>query len=104
MSKAKATLADVKAYWSVQPFDLALEPGEGNCDLCFLKGRGIKKELIRRRPDSARWWIDAEQSVNGFFDRRDSYSGLLAEVHRAPDLFGPLSAEHDAECGLLCQP
>jgi hypothetical protein len=59
--------------------------------------------LIRRRPGSAQWWIDAEQSVNGFFDRRDSYSGLLAEVHRSPDLFEPLPVEHDAECGLLCQ-
>ncbi len=104
LAKAKAVLADVMAYWSAQPFDLALEPGEGNCDLCFLKGRGIRKELIRRRPPSAQWWIDAEQSVNGFFDRRDSYSELLAEVHRAPDLFGPLNVEHDAECGLLCQP
>jgi hypothetical protein len=104
MSKARVTEPMVLSFWRAQPFDLALEPGEGNCDLCFLKGRGIRKELIRRRPSSAQWWIDAEQSVNGFFDRRDSYAELRAEVHRSPDLFGPLIAEHDAECGLLCQP
>jgi hypothetical protein len=102
MAKAKATLADVTAFWKRQTFDLALLPGEGNCDLCFLKGRGLRKELIRRRPESAEWWIDAEQSVNGFFNSRDSYSGLRAEVRRAPDLFDDLAAEHDAECGLAC--
>lgn len=104
LSKAKVTEPMVLDFWAAQPFDLELEPGEGNCDLCFLKGRGVRKELIRRRPDSAQWWINAEQSVNGFFDRRDSYSGLLAEVHKSPDLFDQLSVEHDTECGLLCQP
>lgn len=102
MAKAKATIRDVTEFWRSQPFDLGLEPGEGNCDLCFLKGRGIRKELIRRRPGAAQWWIDAEQSVNGFFDRRDSYAELREEVRRSPDLFEPLPDEHDAECGLLC--
>ncbi len=103
LSKARVTETDVLSFWRAQPFDLELEPGEGNCDLCFLKGRGVRKELIRRRPGSAQWWIDAEQSVDGFFDRRDSYSGLLAEVRKSPDLFEALPIEHDAECGLLCQ-
>ncbi len=104
LSKAKVTKTDVLDFWRAQPFDLDLDPGEGNCDLCFLKGRGVRKELIRRRPGSAQWWIDAEQSVNGFFDRRDSYAGLLDEVHKSPDLFDSPVDEHDAECGLLCQP
>jgi len=104
MAKAKATVRDVAEFWGGQPFDLALEPGEGNCDLCFLKGRGIRKELIRRRPESAKWWIDVERSVNGWFDKRDSYMGLLEEVGRSPDLFESLDDEHDVECGLLCQP
>jgi hypothetical protein len=104
LARAKVTTRDVLAFWRLQPFDLELEPGEGNCDLCFLKGRGLRKELIRRRPASADWWIDQEQAVNGWFDRRDSYSGLAAEVRAAPDLFAALDDEHDAECGLLCQP
>ena len=104
MAKAKVTKANVMAYWRAQPFDLGLESGEGNCDLCFLKSRGLRKQLIRRRPKSAQWWIDGEQSVNGFFDRRDSYSELLAEVHCEPDLFDSLADEHDVECGLLCEP
>ena len=102
MAQAKVTRADVMAHWRAQPFDLQIEPGEGNCDLCFLKGRGLRKELIRRNPGSADWWIEAEQSVGGFFDRRDRYSDLRAEVLRSPDLFAELNDEHDAECGLLC--
>lgn len=102
MAKARATKRTVMEFWQAQPFDLGLGPGEGNCDLCFLKGRGIRKELIRRRPSSADWWINEEQSVNGFFDRRDSYSGLAAEVRNAPDLFPSDEEENDVECGLLC--
>jgi hypothetical protein len=104
LTKAKITEPHVLAHWRAQPFDLGLEPGEGNCDLCFLKGRGLRKELIRRRPTSAEWWVNAEKSVNGFFDRRDQYSELVDEVRRSPDLFAPLTADHDVECGLLCQP
>ena len=103
LAKAKVVERDVLAFWRAQPFDLDLEPGEGNCDLCFLKGRGLRKELIRRRPTSADWWIAQERSVNGFFCRRDSYAGLQSEVHQSPDLFDA-SDEHDVECGLLCQP
>lgn len=98
LSKAKITRLDVMAFWSAQPFDLDLRPGEGNCDLCFLKGRGLRKALIRERPGSDAWWRKHE--VNGrFFDRRDTYAELAAEVDESPDLF---DAEHDAECGLLC--
>lgn len=103
MSKAKVTEPMVLDWWAAQPFDLGLDPGEGNCDLCFLKGRGLRKELIRRQPDSVQWWIDAEQSVNGFFDRRDRYADLRDEVLRSPDLFDFDTTEHDVECGLLCQ-
>jgi hypothetical protein len=103
LATAKVTLREVREFWKAQPFDLGLEPGEGNCDLCFLKGRGLRKELIRRNPSSADWWSGQETSVDGFFDRRDSYAGLKDEVHRSPDMFD-LTAEHDVECGLLCEP
>lgn len=101
LAKARVTGADVASFWRGQPFDLGLMPGEGNCDLCFLKGRRLRRELIRQRPETAKWWSDEEQSVNGFFDRRDSYSGLAAEVRQSPDLFD-IEVERDAECGLIC--
>jgi hypothetical protein len=103
IARAKDTLVEVSEFWNAQPFDLGLRPGEGNCDLCFLKGKRLLKALIRERPESVKWWIDAEQSVNGFFSKRDSYDELRLEVEKQPDLFGgPLEEEHDVECGLLC--
>ena len=101
LDKAKITVRDVAAFWRQQPFDLRLQPGEGNCDLCFLKGKALRKELIRRRPESWRWWSEQELSVNGFFDHRDSYAQLADVVSRQQEMF-PIEEEHDVECGLLC--
>jgi hypothetical protein len=105
LAKAKITKPDIMSFWAAQPFDLGLVPGEGNCDLCFLKGRGLRKSLIRARPTSADWWIKQEIDSGGQFDRRDSYAGLKEEVRLQPDIFDdPLGDEHDTECGLLCGP
>lgn len=105
LAKAKITEPDVLEFWARQAFDLDLLPGEGNCDLCFLKGRGLRKQIIRQEPRRADWWSEQELSVNGFFDHRDSYAGLKLEVARQPDFFvEALDADHDVECGLICQP
>lgn len=110
LSRARVTKADVMAFWRGQPFDLGLEPWEGNCDLCFLKGRGIKKRIIRDDPSRAEWWQRNEslhkgKQERGWFDKRDSISGLLAEVERQPTFFDPIDdLEYDTECGLTCAP
>jgi 3'-phosphoadenosine 5'-phosphosulfate sulfotransferase (PAPS reductase)/FAD synthetase len=105
LSKAKVTKADVMAFWSAQPFDLGLEPWEGNCDLCFLKGRGLRKRIIRDDPSRADWWAEQERLTGGFFDKRDRYAGLLDEVKRSPTLFDDEEIEeYDVECGLHCAP
>ncbi|MGZ2449642.1 hypothetical protein ACVIRO_002396 [Rhizobium ruizarguesonis] len=103
LSKMKVTKADVMAFWSAQSFDLGLEPWEGNCDLCFLKGRGLRKRIIRDDPSRADWWAEQERLTGGFFDKRDRYAGLVDEVKRSPTLFddGDLE-EYDVECGLHC--
>jgi hypothetical protein len=87
-----------------QGFDLGLEPWEGNCDICFLKSRKLKKHLIRKRPQIVGWWIKVEEGVKGFFDRRDQYRALSQEVRGQPDLFMEDFGEedYDVECGLLC--
>lgn len=104
LAKAKVTKSVVMAFWRGQDFDLGLEPWEGNCDFCFMKGRGIKKRLIREGKASPVWWADQEREQEGFFDRRDRIVGLIEEVRQSPDMFDetPSDDEHDAECGLLC--
>jgi len=110
LARAKVDKATVMEFWSRMDFDLGLEPHEGNCDLCFMKGRGIKKRIIRARPDLAGWWSDKEsqqkgKQERGWFDRRDSIAGLAEEVRRAPDFFDESDGyEHDVECGLHCEP
>lgn len=107
LAKAKATKTDVMAFWRDQDFDLGLEPWEGNCDLCFMKGRAIKKRIIRDDPSRAAWWAGHESVERGngygWFDRRDRIAGLIDEVARSPDLFDEFDPdEYDVECGLIC--
>ncbi|WP_376704703.1 hypothetical protein RQ479_08130 [Mesorhizobium sp. ISC25] len=108
LSKAKVVKSTVSDFWAVQPFYLDLEPWEGNCDLCFQKGKGIRKRIIRDHPNSSEWWAREEASVGGQFDQRDSVSGLVEQVRSAPMLWETFvdtfddGMEHDVECGLHC--
>lgn len=111
LADAKVTVRDVHNFWSRQPFDLDLEPYEGNCDLCFLKGRGKLKRLIRDNPGMVNWWRRMEESVvakseqAGRFHKEYSYVDLEREVLTQPLMPGLLDddgEEYDAECGLHC--
>ncbi len=51
----------VNAWWSTQPFRLRLRSDQGNCDLCFLKGKAKLIGLIREDPKRADWWIEQER-------------------------------------------
>lgn len=102
---AKVNVKQVMSFWASSDFDLGLKPGEGNCDLCFLKGRKLLKSLIRNNPASAEWWDRIEQtSGKGRFRPDYSYADLVREVAASPLL--PLEDgdddEFDAECGLWC--
>ncbi len=103
LSKAKARKADVMAFWAAQSFDLGLEPWEGNCDLCFLKGRGLRKRIIRDNPGSADWWIEQEKIRGSSFEFGRPVHRLVEEIHNSPTLFDePSVEEYDVECGLHC--
>lgn len=95
--------ADVMGFWAVQDFDLQLKPHEGNCDLCFLKGKGLRKRLIRDIAGIADWWNNMEMEADGWFDKRDTVAQLVAEVAESPELFdwdeGP---GYDTECSDVC--
>lgn len=104
LGASKIRKADVMAFWKEQPFDLQLEPWEGNCDHCFLKGRGIKKRIIRDYPHIPLWWSAIEQEMGQWFDRRDTVAQLIEEVRRSPELWDAedFKQEFDAECGDIC--
>ena len=104
MSKAKVTVRDVRAFWDAQPFDLQLKSYEGNCDLCFLKGKVKLQALVRENPEMADWWIQAEKSAarGGQFRQDFTYEELADRVDRQGFLFEDDGEEFDAECGLTC--
>jgi len=96
---AGTTKPDVLAFWRTQPFDLQLADHEGNCDLCFLKGKGKLLDLIRKRPEEAEWWSDCEQAMGATFSRRQSYNDLLRYTQAMPTLdFWPVEAEESLTC------
>lgn len=90
LAEAGVTLADVTAFWKAQPFDLGLNPWEGNCDLCFLKGRKKIERIMADRPELAEWWVGMEDAVketarNGagtFRSDRPPYSALREMTRR----------------------
>lgn len=82
---AGITEADVLAFWRAQSFDLALNPWEGNCDLCFLKSQSKRVRVMRDRPDLATWWLDHERGGREFRPGEPSYA-TLARVAAQPRL------------------
>lgn len=110
LANAKVRNDDVRAWWREQPFDLELKPYEGNCDLCFLKGRNKRIEIIREHPEMARWWAEAEAGAKcsipsgARFDRRETVAQLVASTLAQPMMTfpDPGDEEFDAECGLWC--
>jgi 3'-phosphoadenosine 5'-phosphosulfate sulfotransferase (PAPS reductase)/FAD synthetase len=109
MASAKHRLADVGEFWSRQPFDLQLRPHEGNCDLCFLKGRDKRSAIIRANPMLANWWMRQEDTAKcskpdgARFRKDETYRQLTAATLNSPLLpLEPEDDEFDAECGLWC--
>lgn len=104
------TELDVRRFWASQPFDLALKPHEGNCDLCFLKGRDKRAAIIRNHPELADWWARQEDTAKcskpdgARFRKDETYRQLVSATLNSPLL--PIEMEEqdefDAECGLWC--
>ena len=63
---------DVNVWWGQQPFNLQLQSHEGNCDLCHMKGKKKKIDVLRRKPEIADWWLLAEEFAGARF--RSNYS------------------------------
>jgi 3'-phosphoadenosine 5'-phosphosulfate sulfotransferase (PAPS reductase)/FAD synthetase len=75
--EAGITKADVMTFWAVQPFDLRLQPYEGNCDNCFLKKVNKRERIAKDRPDLNVWWMEQERRTGCFFrDNEPDYATL----------------------------
>lgn len=113
--------ADVMRFWLgptlrmgctlPQGFDLGLSDHQGNCDLCFMKGRGSRAAMIRENPSAADWWIAQEKiakcsapgEANARFRADESVEQLRRAVMTQPYLHLTIDDEEfDAECGLWC--
>lgn len=109
LSTARVTKRDVMVFWAAQPFDLQLRPHEGNCDLCFLKGREKLAAIISEHPGLATWWAEAEAKAKcsmpdlARFRAEESFAQLAEAVRRQRVFnFAPDTDDFDAECGLTC--
>jgi 3'-phosphoadenosine 5'-phosphosulfate sulfotransferase (PAPS reductase)/FAD synthetase len=60
--KWKVTKEDVREFWNQQEFDLKLEQPFGNCDGCFLKGKGKLLEILSKDINALDWWIEIEET------------------------------------------
>jgi len=98
LAKAGATRDDVNAWWDRQPFKLELLPHEGNCDLCFLKGKGLILEILQRKPELADWWIRMEKRGGRFRNDRPGYKSLQVIAQR-PTLFDDMEPD---ELSIAC--
>lgn len=122
LAKARVVKADVLAFWLganrdpkalthplPQGFDLGLRDYEGNCDLCFLKGRGKMAAIIRENPGIAEWWSRQEEAAKtkqpsgARFRAAESFRQLSKAVEDQGilDVLDNVD-EHDSECGLWC--
>jgi 3'-phosphoadenosine 5'-phosphosulfate sulfotransferase (PAPS reductase)/FAD synthetase len=114
LADAGVTKQGVKAFWDAQPFDLRLlnvngSTPDGNCDLCFLKSAITIKSTMRRRPETASWWIKQEATAPGlgkmnnpemtlFRADRPSYANLFDVSQRQTDFFEETGESVDCAC------
>jgi len=85
---------DVLEFWARQEFDLNLKEPYGNCDLCFLKGKGKLATIAKERPDLFEWWEQFEENVSGGYERTKgsfkygiTYRQIREVVEISPGLF-----------------
>ena len=72
--KWKVTKQDVLDWWKQQPFDLMVNEPYGNCDCCFLKGKGKLSIIAKEKPELVDWWIDKEKTST--FKKEISYQQI----------------------------
>jgi hypothetical protein len=104
LSDAGVRKGDVLDWWALQPFDLELERGLGNCDHCpFLQ---FKARVIRARRDPAgcAYWMAHEKARNFSFGY-EAFEEVLKAAINSPLLpLDDIEADAaDSECSAWCE-
>ena len=109
LAVAGMTKAHVMAFWRAANFDLRLQPGEGNCDQCFLKSATQIQAMMRDWPNTTPWWIGKERNgsvvarnpkIALFRKDRPSYAEMFQAVQQQRTLdFGSRDEIIDCFCG-----
>jgi hypothetical protein len=73
-------------------------PHEGNCDLCFLKGKNKRKAILRDDPRRAEWWVEMENITNASFDKTATVQQLLNSIGGEINFSFP-ELEYQCFCG-----
>jgi 3'-phosphoadenosine 5'-phosphosulfate sulfotransferase (PAPS reductase)/FAD synthetase len=92
----RITKSMVLDFWRQMPFDLQLEHYQGNCDLCFLKGRNKVRRLLLDNPSIGDWWIEQEDKTTATFRKGLSLRRFRDLVNASPTLFD--YEDPDIEC------
>ena len=79
LAVAGITEKDVLDFWKQSDFDLKIDGRWSNCDLCFLKGKKLTRQLIAENPKSVDWWIKQEVDTGGFFRKKTRYAEIAKE-------------------------
>lgn len=73
------TKKDVLDWWQTQDFDLKVNEPYGNCDCCFLKGKGKLAIIAKEKPELFDWWINQEKTST--FKKDISYKQIKDKAH-----------------------
>lgn len=85
--KWKITKKDVIEFWNKQSFDLKVNEPYGNCDCCFLKGKGKLMKIAKEKPELLEYWIDIEKNSGRTFKKDISYQQILSISQNQIDMF-----------------
>ncbi len=99
----RVTKKDVLEFWAKQDFDLQLKEPYGNCDLCFLKGKGKLATIARERPDLFAWWEKQEETMSGGYDSKNGFkNGITYRQIREVAKISPQLFDNDPSFECFC--
>jgi len=93
--KWKIIKKDVLNFWEKQEFDLMVNEPYGNCDCCFLKGKGKLSIIAKEKPELLNWWINKE--IKSTFKKEISYQQILDKSQNQLGLW-----DHDPSFECFC--